>query len=80
MEMVLGMCFLTFCNADIQFAKKKLIWRSYTVVEALQITKRVEIINKKELAKTALDKESETFMMHVATLEALLVGMVIYPL
>ena len=32
--------------------------------------KRVELIDKKEFAKTALDEESETFMVHIAALKA----------
>ena len=41
MEVVLGMPFLTFSNADIQFAKKELIWTFYTAKEALQTTQRI---------------------------------------
>ena len=44
-EVVLGMSFLSLSNADIQFAKKELTWRSYTAVKALPTTKRVEIID-----------------------------------
>ena len=77
--MVLGIPFLTLSNADIQFAAKELTWRSYTAAEALPTTKRVEFIDKKEFAKAALDEESETFVVHVAALEAPLVGITIYP-
>ena len=79
MEVVLGMPFLTFSNTDIQFAKKELTWRSYTAVKASPTTKRVKLIHKKEFAKTALDRQSETFVVHIAALEALLIGMVIHP-
>ena len=81
MEMVLRMLFLTFSNADIQFAEKELTWRFYTAAEALPTTKRVELINKKEFAKAALDKESETFVIHVSAFEAppRLAEMMIYP-
>ena len=77
--MVLGMPFLALSNVDIQFDKKELTWRSYTAAEALPTTKRVEIIDKKEFAKAALDAESETFVVHVAALEAPLSGMTIHP-
>ena len=80
MQVVLGIPFLNFSNADIQFAGKELIWRSYTTGEALPTTKRVELIEQKEFAKAALDKKSETFVMHVATLEAPFAGMAINPL
>lgn len=76
-EVVLGMPFLTFSNADIQFAEKEFTWRFYIVAEALPTTKQVELINKKESAKVALDEESEIFMVHVAALQA--PEMTIYP-
>ena len=79
MEVVLGMPFLTFSNADIQFAVKELIWGFYTASEALPTIKQVEFIDKKEFAKAALDEEFKTFVMHVAALEAPLAGMAIYP-
>ena len=50
-EVVLGIPFLILSNANIQFARKKLTWRSYTTAEALPITKRVEILDKKNLFK-----------------------------
>ena len=81
MEVVLQMPFLTLGNANIQFVEKELAWRSYTSVEALPITKRVELINKKEFAKTVLDEESETFVVYVAALKTSpgSVGMTIHP-
>ena len=68
MEVVLGMPFLTFNNANIQFAEKELTWRSYTAEEALPTTRRVELINKKEFAKAALDENIEAFMVYVSSL------------
>ena len=65
---VLGMPFLTFSNADVQFVEKELTWRTYTTAKALPTTKRVELIDKKEFAKAALDENSETFVVHVASL------------
>ena len=35
MEVVLGMLFLTFKNGDIEFAKKKPTWKTYTTAKAL---------------------------------------------
>ena len=78
MEVVLRMPFLALNNADIQFAEKELIWRSYTAAKALPTTKRVTFINKKEFAKAALDEESETFVVHVTALEALLAEIAIH--
>ena len=68
-EVVLGMPYLTFSNANIQFVEKELTWKSYTTAEALSTTKRVELINKKEFAKAALDKKSETLVVYVVSLK-----------
>ena len=78
-EVVLEILFLIFSNANIQFAEKELTWRSYTAVEALTTTKRIEFIDKREFANAVLDEESETFVVHVAALKASLAGMAIYP-
>ena len=67
-EVVLGMPFLTLSNVEVQFEEKELTWRPYTTAKALPTTKRVELINKKEFAKAALDEKSETFVVHVASL------------
>ena len=67
-EVVLSMPFLTLSNADVQFVEMEIIWRSYITAEALPTTKWVELINKKEFAKAALDEKSETFVVHVASL------------
>ena len=67
-EVVLGMPFLIFSNADVQFVEKKLTWRSYTTAKALPTTKRIELINKKEFAKAALYENSEIFVVYVAFL------------
>ena len=77
-EVVLDMLFLTLSNVDVLFLKQELSWKSYTIDEALPTTKRVELIDKKKFAKATLDAESETFVMHVAALEAPLARMPIY--
>ena len=45
MKVVPNMLFLTLSNADIQFAKKKLTWRTYTTEKALPIIYQVQLIN-----------------------------------
>ena len=54
MEVVLGTPFLTLSSADILFAERELVWRTYTAAEALSTTKRIEIIDKKEFTAAAL--------------------------
>ena len=68
MEVVLGMPFLAFSNADIQFDTKSLTWRSYSAAKALLTTRQMELIDKQDFAKVALDENSETFVVHVAAL------------
>ena len=70
MEVVLEMLFLTRSDADIRFAEKELVWNRYTTAEALPTIRQVNLIDKKKFAKAALDENSETFMVHVATLKA----------
>ena len=70
MKVVLSMLFLTFSNADVWFAKKKLTWRTYTIEEALPIICWIELINQKEFAKVLLDENIEAFMVHFSCLRS----------
>ena len=67
MELVLKMAFLTFSNADIQFAKKELSWSTYTTEDVLPTSRRVKPIDKKEFAKAALAENVEAFVVHAAS-------------
>ena len=69
--MVLRIPFFTLSNADIQFTRKKLIWTSYIIDEGLPTTKRIEIIDKKKLNKTALDNNVEAFLIYVTSLASI---------
>ena len=59
------MLFFSFSNPNIQFAKRDLIWRSYITKKALLTTQMVELLNKNEFAKVAIDRESKTFVVYV---------------
>ena len=48
--------------------EEELTWRTYTPAKALSTTKQVELIEKKEFAKAAWDEKSETFVVHVVSL------------
>lgn len=78
--MIVGMPFLNFSNVNIKFFEKKLLWKSYTIAKTLLITKKLKLINMKKFVKTALNKNSEIFVIYVATLEAPLSRITIYPL
>lgn len=67
-DVILGMPILTLSNPDIQFADQELIWRSYNMAKALATIQQVEIFDKKEFAKRALDKNVEAFVIYVASL------------
>ena len=70
LDVVLEMLFLTLSGANINFPKRELWWRSYTIGEALPTTKQVELIGKKEFAAIALDPGHETFVVYVAFFES----------
>ena len=69
-NVVFGMPFLILGGADVDFSKRELWWRSYTIEEALPTTKRVELIGKKDFAAAALDPGHETFVVHVTSLKS----------
>ena len=68
LEMILRMSFLTLSGIDVDFLGRKLRWRTYTTKETLPTTRHVELVGKKEFATAALNLESETFIVHVASL------------
>ena len=68
-EVVLGMFFFTFSNADIQFLEKEFTQRTYTTAIALLTIKQAELIDKKEFAKAALNENFKTFFVYVASLD-----------
>lgn len=49
----------------------------YTAIKALPVTQQMKLINEKKFAKTAPDKNSKTFVVHIIALEALKIA--IYP-
>ena len=67
-EVVLEIPFPIFSNVDIKFAWKKLTWKFCTTAKSLPTIKRVEIIDRKEFAKTALNKHVEAFMVYKTSL------------
>ena len=69
-DIVLGMPFLTLSGANVNFLKKELWWRSYTIKEAFPTTKWVELVGKKEFAAAALDPGHEIFVVHIASFES----------
>lgn len=70
MEVVLKMPFLSFSNIDIEFVRSgTFIWKFYDTAKILSTTNWVQLIDKHEFAKVAIEESSETFMIHVAALE-----------
>lgn len=64
----LEILFLTFSDTNIWFAEKKLTWKSYKTTKALLITRKVELINKKEFAIAAIYKNSKIFVIYIASI------------
>ena len=52
----------------MQFIEKEIKLKSYITTEVLFITKKVELINKKEFTAAILSKNVEMFVIYVATL------------
>ena len=71
-EVVLGMPFLSFHNANVEFAElEKLTRKLYVIVETLPTTSQVKIIGKRQFTKMALDKNSKSFGVDVLALKAI---------
>lgn len=77
-DVVLEILFLTLTNQNIQFDIKSFTQRSYITTEALPTTKQIKLINKHKFAKTTLDKNSETFVIHIVFLNVFKSIMLIY--
>lgn len=68
-ELVLEIPFFSLSDVDIEFTElEKLTWRSYDTAETLPTTNRVELIDKREFTKAALDKNSEIFVIYITAL------------
>ena len=69
-EVVLGMLFLTFSGAYVDFLGRELRWRTYITEEALPTTKRVELVGKKEFAAAAVNLDHETYIVYVGSVSS----------
>ena len=69
LDVVFEMFFLTLSDADIDYPKKRLWWRLYTIEEAFPTTTQVELVRKKEFAAVTFDLGYETFVVYVASFE-----------
>ena len=67
-EVVLRMFFLTLSGIDVDFLGWKLRWKTYITKKTFSTTKRIELVGKNKFATIGLDSESETFIIHVASL------------
>lgn len=70
MAIILSILFITFSNSEKLFAKKKLIWQSYILAKALQITKKMQIIGYKNFMAVILDFFKEVFVVYAIYLNA----------
>lgn len=71
MEVILKMFFLSLSSAAVLFDDKKLIWKSYSTGKVLLITSKIKFIDKREFTRTALNKNSKTSVMYIATLDVI---------
>lgn len=63
------MSFFFLGNVDFNFEMKGFTVRLLTNINTLSTTSRVQLIDEHEFAKTALDENSKTFVVHVAALK-----------
>lgn len=75
-----GMSSFTLSIADLWFALGELVWRSNRVAEALTMTRREEIIDRKEFVAVALNKDDETFVVHISAIMGATIKMITHPL
>lgn len=72
MQVVIEILFIFLSNTNIKIIKlSKLTQRSYSTIEILLISGWIEFIIKKKFTKTAMDENSEIFMIYVSTLKVL---------
>ena len=62
------MVFFIFLDINSQFAKKKLIRKSYTIAKVLQFRKNVEF-NKNRFTEVILSLNAKLFLMHIIALK-----------
>lgn len=62
------MFFFTFNNINLWFVERKLVSNTYSTAKILSIIKKIKIIDKKEFATMALNKDNKTFMVYIKTL------------
>lgn len=70
LNVVFRMLFFTLNNADIDFLRRELWWRSYIIKKVFFTTKQVKLRKKKEFATLALDPGDKTFIVHVASFDS----------
>ena len=64
-EIILGMFFLKFNNADMPFDGKILMQKTYTTNKALSTIEQVQIINKKNFVIVALNIDNKMFVIYM---------------
>ena len=70
LNVVLKMLLFILSSANINFLKRELWWRSYTIEEVFSTIKQVKLVRKKEFVAAAFDSGHEAFVVYVASLES----------
>lgn len=65
------MRFLILSDANIDFLKKNIWWKSYAIEETLFTSKRIKLVGEKKIIVATLDPDYETFIINVAILDSL---------
>lgn len=68
MNIAFEILFLILSNISSNFTNYKSNWKLYTTFEALSITKKIELVEKKEFNTTTLDLDKKIFVVHITSL------------
>ena len=70
-DVVLRILFLILSGVNVDFLKKELQWRSYTIEELFPTSKQVKLVEKKEFAAASLNLGHKIFVIHIASFASL---------
>lgn len=65
MNIYLKMLFLTFNYIIINFGELKLFFKNYTLINAINTTKQVKVLRKKEFTAIFLNLKEKTYIFYV---------------
>lgn len=62
-KLVLEIFISILSSINIWFAERELVWKIYSTAKELPIIQKVKIVNNKEFAIAAMNKDNKTFIV-----------------